>query len=275
MRRTSLFICLLSLGAVQPLASQVQIDGIVVDDATGQPIPGARVRVYDGWAGWRRRSADSLGNFSVMLRKLGTHPVHVRTPGYPDVSGTVVTGAFPYQNIEVRMRRNAQVLVPVTILARSQLLPPPHMQGFHDRLRNRRGAYVTREDVAAVRPGYISDMIAQTPGVLVHRTGRYEENRYLYARRFADAGRTQIVECPLRVLVDAELVNPRSASGELQAVTVDYTVDQTMVDGIEIYVDPATVPAEFRGEGAQCGAVVIWTRNRLPQTSTAAADAGT
>jgi hypothetical protein len=275
MRRTSLFLFFLSLSAVQPLASQVRIDGIVVDDATGQPIPGARVRVYDGFAGWRRRSADSIGNFSVMVRKLGTHRVHVRTPGYPDVTGTVVTGAFPYQNIEVRMRRNAQVLVPVTILARSQLLPSTHLQGFHDRLRNRRGAYLTREDVAAVRPGYISDMIAQTPGVLVHRTGRYGENRYLFARRFADASRTQVVDCALQVLVDAELLNSRSASGELQAVTVDYTVDQTMVDGIEIYVDPAAVPAEFRGDGAQCGAVVIWTRNRPPQTAAAAVDAGT
>ncbi|HEU4881973.1 MAG TPA: carboxypeptidase-like regulatory domain-containing protein [Longimicrobium sp.] len=275
MRRTSLFLCLLSLCAAQPLASQVQIDGIVVDDATGEPIPGARVRVYDGFAGWRRRSTDSIGNFSVTLRKLGSHRVDVHSPGYPDVSGTVVTGAFPYQNIEVRMRRSTQVMLPVTILARSQLIPPPHMQGFHDRLRNRRGAYVTREDVAAVRPGYISDMIAQTPGVLVRRTGRYEENRYLYAHRFADGSRTEIVECPLRVLVDAQVVNGRSPSGELQAVTVDYTVDQTMVDGIEIYVDPATVPPEFRGEGAQCGAVVIWTRNRPPQTTTAALEAGT
>lgn len=275
MHRTSLFVCLLSLFAAQPLASQVQIDGIVVDDATGQPIPGARVRVYDGFTGWRRRSADSIGNFSVTLRKLGSHRVHVRSPGYPDVQGTVVTGAYPYQNIEVRMRRSTQVMIPVTILARSQLLPPPHMLGFHDRLRNRRGAYLTREDVAAVRPGYISDMIIQTPGVLVHRTGRYGENRYLFARRFADAGRTQIVECPLRVLVDAELVNARSASGELQAATVDYTVDQTMVDGIEIYVDPATVPAEFRDEGTQCGTVVIWTRGRLPSASATAANAGT
>jgi hypothetical protein len=275
MRRTLLLLCLLSLSAVQPLAAQVRIDGIVLDDATGQPIPGARVRVYDGWAGWRRRLADSAGNFSLTVRRLGVYRVQVRSPGYPDVEGQVVTGAFPFQNIEVRMRNGAQLMAPVTILTRAQLIPSPHMQGFHERLRSRRGAYVTREQVAAVRPGYISDMIARTPGVLVRRTGRYGENRYLFTRRFADATRTQQVDCPLRVLVDAEVVNARSASGALEPATVDYTVDQTMVDGIEIYVDPDAIPAEFRGEGAHCGAILIWTRNSAPPTSTPAVDAGT
>jgi hypothetical protein len=273
MRRSSLIclLCLLSLCAAQPLAAQVRMDGIVVDDATGQPIAGARVRVYDGWAGWRRRVADSTGNFSVMVGRLGEYRVQVRSPGYPDVEGQVVTGAFPYQNIEVRMRKSARLMGPVTILARSQQIPSPRLLGFHERLRNRRGAYVTREDVASVRPGYISDLIARTPGVLVRRTGRAGELRFLFARRFAEGSRTQVMECPLRVLIDAELANSRSATGELEPVTVDYTVDQTMVDGIEIYMDPATVPAEFRGEGAQCGAVVIWTRGRPPGASTEAA----
>lgn len=273
MRRISLFVCLLSLFAVQPLASQVRIDGIVIDDATGQPIPGARVRVHDGWAGWRRRLTDSAGNFSVTVGRLGVFRVEARTPGYPDVSGQVVTGAFPYQNIEVRMRKGAQLMGPVTVLTRTQQIPSAQHLGFHDRLRNRTGAYVTREEVAEVRPGYISDMIALTPGVLVRRSGRFGENRFLFARRFADGSRTQVEECPLRVLVDAQLVNARSASGELEPATVDYTVDQTLVDGIEIYLDPATVPAEFRGQEARCGAVLIWTRNRLHPTSAAAADA--
>lgn len=273
MHRTSLFICLLALFAVQPLASQVQMDGIVIDDATGQPIPGARVRVYDGWHGWRRRLADSAGNFSVTVRRLGEYRVQVRSPGYPDVDAQVVTGAFPYQSIEVRMRKGAQLRVPVTTLARAQQIPSAHLLGFHERLRRRRGSYVTREEVAEVRPGYISDMIAQAPGVLVRRSGRDGENRLLFARRFAPGSRTQVVECPLRVLVDTELVNSRSPSGELQPATVDYTVDQTMVDGIEIYVDPAAVPAEFREQDAQCGAVVIWTRNHGQRGSTGAVDA--
>jgi hypothetical protein len=273
MRWAPFLLCLLSLLVTEPLAAQVRIDGVVIDDATGQPITSARVRVDGGWTGWRRRFSDSIGNFSVTLGSLGVHRVQVRSPGYPDVLTTVTTGAFPYQNIEVRMRKGTQVTSPVTVLARSQLLPAPRLQGFHDRLRNGHGAYVTREDVEAVRPGYISDMIAQAPGVLVHRTGRYGENRFLFGRRFADASRTQVVECPLRVLVDSQLVNTRSASGELQPATVDYTVDQTMVDGIEIYVDPATVPPEFRGDGAACGAVVIWTRG-VPRLTSSAAEAG-
>lgn len=273
MRRTALFLSLLSLFAVPSLAAQVRMDGIVIDDATGQPIPGASIRVFDGWGMLSRsRRADSTGNFVIPLKRLGVYRILVRSRGYPDVSGLVVTEAFPYHNLEVRMRQNAQLMAPVTILARSQLLPPPHLQGFHDRLRNRRGAYLTREDVEAVRPGYISDMISWTPGVLVRRS--QSDDRFLFARRFAEGSRTQVVECPLRVLVDGEVVNPRAPNGELGAVTVDFTIDQTMVDGIEIYLDPATVPAEFRGtESQQCGAVVIWTRNRPRPAASAAVNA--
>src|SRR5687768_7753281 len=142
MRWAFLLVCLLSLVAVQAPAAQVRIDGVVVDDASGEPIAGARVRVDGGWTGWRRRFSDSIGNFSVTLGSLGVHRVQVRSPGYPDVLTTVTTGAFPYQNIEVRMRKGTQVTSPVTVLARSQLLPAPHLQGFHDRLRNGHGAYV-------------------------------------------------------------------------------------------------------------------------------------
>ncbi|WP_420127516.1 carboxypeptidase regulatory-like domain-containing protein [Longimicrobium sp.] len=273
MRRISLLICLLSVCAVPPLASQVRIDGIVIDDATGQPIPDAQVRVHDGWAGWRRRHADSVGNFSVTVGRLGVFRLQVRSPGYPDVAGQVVTGAFPYQNIEVRMRKGEQVRIPVTVLTRTQQIPSPRQLGFHHRLRNGGGAYVTREQVSAVRPGYISDMIALTPGVLVRRTGRLGENRFLFARREAEGSGVQGVECPLRVLLDAQLVNSRSASGELEPAMVDYTVDQTLVDGIEIYLDPAAVPAEFHSPEARCGAVLIWTRRQVHPTSTTA-DAG-
>lgn len=275
MRRIPLLFALLSLFAVQPLAAQVRMDGIVIDDATGLPIPGASVRVFDGWGMLSRsRRADSTGNFTVTVKRLGVYRVQVRSQGYPDVSGLVVTEAYPYQNLEVRMRQGARLMAPVTILARAQLLPPPHLQGFHDRLRNRVGAYLTREDVEAVRPGYISDMIAWTPGVLVRRNGANGDDRFLFARRFAEGSRTQVEECPLRVLVDGEVVNPRTPSGEFGPVTVDFTIDQTMVDGIEIYMDPTRIPAEFRGSGGNgCGAVVIWTRNRPRANPMGAVDA--
>jgi hypothetical protein len=275
MRRTFLFPCLVALVAVQPLASQVRMDGIVIDDATDLPIPEARVRVFDGWGMLSRsRRADSTGNFSVTVKRLGVYRVQVRSPGYPDVSGTVITEAFPFQNIEVRMRKGAQLLAPVTILTRSQMLPTPNLQGFHDRLRNRLGAFLTREDVEAVRPGYISDMIAWTPGVLVRRGGQNNDDRFLFARRFAEGSRTEVVECPLRVVVDGEVVNQRTPAGEMGPVSVDFTVDQTMVDGIEIYMDPASVPDEFGGAAAApCGAVVIWTRNRPRANPTGAVDA--
>ncbi|MGI8547230.1 MAG: hypothetical protein ACR2M1_07835 [Gemmatimonadaceae bacterium] len=33
------------------------------------------------------------------------------------------------------------------------------------------------------------------------------------------------------------------------------------VAGIEIYLGPATLPFQFRGSSASCGAVVVWTKH--------------
>lgn len=270
MRRVRLLIVLLCSLAALPLHAQVRLDGIVIDDATGAPIPEARVELYDGWGTLSRvRLTDSLGNFQLPIRRLGAYRVRVRSRGYPDVSGVLLSGGFVFQNVEVRMRKGAQLLSPITLLTRTQTIPAGQYLGFHERLRGRRGSYITREDVEGVRPGYVSDMIAWTPGVVIRRVPD-SDDRLLHARRVVDG---QVVECPMRVFVDGEMVNPRREGGELGGASVDGTVDQTMVYGIEIYVNPALVPAEFRADG-RCGAVLIWTRTGSANASSRAASAG-
>lgn len=251
--------CFVALVLAPSLHAQVRLEGIVVDDATRRPIPDARVELYDGWGRLSRsRKTDSLGHFKVPLRRLGVYRVRVRGRGYPEVSQLVVTEAYPYHSIEVRLRQSARLLAPITMLARAQSLPRPEMQGFHHRLRSGSGSFITREDVEAVRPGYISDMLAWSPGVFVRRAGPAGDDRLLIARRVVEG---RITECPLRVLVDGELVNSRSAAGEVAPVAIDGMVDQTMVDGIEIYVNAGDVPAELRNAPAGCGAIAVWTRS--------------
>lgn len=259
MRRLPLLAGLVAISLAQPLLAQVRLDGIVVDDVTRQPVVEARVEVYNGWNQLiRARRTDSLGHFQVPLKRLGVYRVRVRGRDYPDVSQLVVTEAYPFHSIEVRLRRGNPLLAPITMLARAQSLPRPDMQAFHHRMRNARGSFITRDDVEAVRPGYISDMLAWRPGVFVRRGGASGDDRLLIARRVIEG---RLVECPLRVLVDGELVNSRSPAGEVVPVAIDGMVDQTMVDGIEIYVNAGDVPHEFQNAPAGCGAVAVWTRS--------------
>lgn len=259
MRSASYLLCLLALVFAPPLHAQVRLDGIVVDDVTRQPIPDARVELYDGWNQLSRaRRTDSLGHFQVPLKRLGVYRVRVRGRGYPDVSQLVLTEAYPYHSIEVRLRQGATLLAPITMLARAQSLPRPEMQAFHHRLRDARGSFITRDDVEATRPGYISDMLVWSPGVFVRRGGPAGQDRLLIARRVIEG---RLVECPLRVLVDGDLVNARTAAGEVAPVAIDGMVDQSMVDGMEIYVNAGDVPDELTNAPAGCGAIAVWTRN--------------
>lgn len=260
MRLAALLPCLLAAVFAPTLHAQQQVhlEGIVVDDADRAPVADARVEVFDGWGRLNRsRRTDSLGHFRLPLRRLGAYRIRVRIRGYPEVSQVVLTEAYPYNSIEVRVRKGAQLLAPITILGRAQSLPRPEMAAFHHRLRTGRGSFITRDDVDATRPGHISDMIAWSPGVAIRRAGASGDDRLLIARRVIDG---RLTECPLRVLVDGELVNPRTAAGEVGPVAIDAMVDQSMVDGIETYVDAAAVPPALRNVPAGCGAIAVWTR---------------
>lgn len=260
MRRTLLLLCSAAfLFIAAPLSAQIRLQGIVRDDMSGAPLTDARVELLDGWGMLRRgRTTDSLGHFEFPLKRLGVYRVRVRRRGYAESMGTLLTEAYVYLNVEFRLRPNLPLMAPMTLLARAQKLPSPTMEGFHKRLREARGRYFTREDVENVRPGYVSDMLASIPGFIVRRGGTNGGDRTLFQQRVTSAGVRQ-PDCALRVFVDGEMLNPRLPSGEPGPGGFDATVDQTMVEGIELYLNPAEVPSELGGPGS-CGAVAIWTR---------------
>lgn len=255
-----LLLCLVLLFIAAPLNAQIRLEGIVRDDVTGAPIPDARIELLDGWGMLRRsRSTDSLGNFEFPIKRLGVYRLRVRRRGYAESIGTLLTEAYFYLNVEFRMRPNAALMAPLTLLARAQKIPSPAMEGFYARLREGRGHFFTREDVESVRPGYVSDMLAPIPGVIIRRSGDDNRQRTLFGRRVTAAG-VRLADCPLRVYVDGELLNPPLSASENAPGGFDGTVEQTMVEGIELYLEPATVPREFGGGAGGCGAVAVWTR---------------
>lgn len=237
-----------------PLHAQVRVDGVVRDDSTGAAIPQARVEVV-GPAFQRigARAADSLGTFRFNLRRFGEYRVKVSAPGYGEVDAPFRTEAFVYSSVEVRLRPRGQLATPLAFLARTQSLPSPALEGYYARQRRGEGAFFTRMHVELVRPGYITDLIATAPGIVQQRAGLDGEHRTLLARGTG---------CPLRVYVDGQPLALPPSTGEAGPSALDGSVDQTMVEGIEVYVDPATLPAELGGGTESCGAVAVWTRRQ-------------
>jgi hypothetical protein len=254
MRYARFLLGTLFLLAAAPLGAQrVVIDGVIRDDASGAALPQARVELLGPFM--QRigaRTADSLGTFRFPLRRFGEYRVRVSAPGYGPVDAPLRTEAFAYNSVEIRLRPSGALATPIAFLARTQLLPPPALDGYYARQRMGRGAFITRTHVELVRPGYISDLIGAAPGVTLQRAGPDGEHRTLVA---------EATGCPLRVYVDGEPLAPRPATSEPGPSALDGSVDQTIVEGIEVYVDPATLPAELGGGGSEpCGAVGVWTR---------------
>ena len=248
--------------ALAPAAAgaQVRVDGVVRDDDTNLPIADARVEIYDySWHRLGVRTTDSLGAFRYPLRRPMAVRLRVSRLGYrqattPEVS----TRGHSYVNVEVRLKSDAVLLAPLAVVARSQALASPVLDGFHSRLRTGMGTYFTREDIERIKPAYVSDLITHVPGLNVRTTGSGFE-RHIYSGRAAGVPR----DCPALIYVDGFLLNPRTGGGEVTGMTLDEAVRPQNVEGIEVYRGLSTIPAEFLHPDAQCAVVAVWTRRGI------------
>ena len=169
-----------------PAAAQVRLTGRVMDDDSGNPVASARVEIFD-FAGYKlaQVSTDSSGSFAYPLRRPGTYRLRVSRVGFrgtdtPELS----TGANSYVNVEVRLKSDAVLLTPLTVVARTPAYRSPVLDGFHARLGSGLGTFFTRADVERIKPGYLSDLVTRLPGVSVTRNPTREtRRRYVPGRR--------------------------------------------------------------------------------------------
>lgn len=263
-----LFVACLAAGlSALPAAAQVRLTGLVIDDDTGQPIAGARVELYD-FAGFKfaQFQTDSGGSFSYGLRRPGTYRLRVSRVGFRGtVTPELSTGPNSYVNVEIRLKSDAVLLSPLTVVARTPAYSSPVLDGFHARLGSGLGTFFTRADVERIKPGYLSDLITRVPGLVVATSGMGTTGRHIYVGR-----NVGIRECPAQIWVDGFLLNPRSPSGEFVGMTLDEAVMPANVEGIEIYRGLATVPAEFLNQDARCGVIAVWTRRGGVRSATSA-----
>lgn len=249
-------VCLSAFAAPLPAAAQIRLEGRVVDDATNLPIPAARVEIFDfTWQKLGQRTTDAQGGFSYPLRRPGSYHLRVGRTGYARTTPRLVTGAHSYINVEVRLKSDAVLMAPLTVVARSASVTSPVLDNFHARMRQGLGTYITREDLQRMRPNAVSDVVTRVPGLFLASHGVM--GRQIYSGRTAGTA----PGCPAQIWVDGFLVNPRSkAGGEVTGMTLDEAVRPQDVEGIEIYHGLATVPAEFMSIDSRCAVIAVWTR---------------
>lgn len=225
----------------------------VVDDSTGQAVPRARVRV-SGIA--RAEETDAAGTVALRGVTPGVHLVQVDRPGYAMRRFRVITQPGDSLDLEVGLVAQQEEVVletlRVTSWGRRRALID---NGFYERQRQgSRSRFLTRDEVAAMRPNRTTDLFYRIPGFMLTASGR-SGRLELQTTRGPSGLRSR--KCVADVYMDGirmGAATERDALGELDAIAPED------IEAIEAYVSAATIPPQFNTTGSACGVVAIWTR---------------
>jgi len=231
--------------------------GTVRSAETGQPVSGARVRLVGrdderitGEHGTFVIPDLPRGRYRVVTERLGlasdTAEVDLRLGAGTMASLVLETEPVQLPTLEVEIQRTF----------RSQRLA-----GYYDRMNRGLGDFVTAEDLE------VRDVISnfrRIPSVriqqCVNSLGMRTTNCWdlKIARGFGNR------PCPPLVYIDGFLYSNVEGleTGGGNAFTLLQGLPRHRLEGIEMYRNPASAPAQYRMLGDACGIVLVWTRGR-------------
>lgn len=258
------FPCVLAVGllATAPALTQgqvgdsVRLQGRVIESDGTRPIAFVEVTVLD--RDLRRLShlqTGKDGTFSarVLSDREGVYLLAERIGYRTNRTPFLWFDEHSSFELEIRLDRDALLLAPLEVVAREKR-ESPVLEGFHARVNQGMGYYVTREQIDEANASLVTDLLATVPGIELRSSGRG-------LRRIVQMSRSRsLLACPTQVYVDGMRLNTNMGSPDGQQVAIDDYVRPGSVEGIEVYKGLSTVPAAFLNEFADCGVVVIWTR---------------
>ena len=157
-RPTLLAVTLAAILATAPAetAAQEAVDvaGTIVDDATGEPIEGATVRLTDASGSARETIAGPDGAFAFAQVAPGTHTLAVRRFGYEVLSTPLEIGSQAPPRLDVRLQPQAIPLDPLEVGVEGR---PPRLaeSGFYERMEEGWGVFLEPEWIEANKVGFV------------------------------------------------------------------------------------------------------------------------
>lgn len=221
-------------------APHSEIVGRVVAYGTSQPIAGATIRLR-GTPLTQVTPQD--GKFRFAEVPPGGYEIEIQHVGFRGVQDSVSLELGTNMDVTVRLAPNVIPLEPLVVSVRSVNL---ERYGFYERQQRGLGSYITREDFEQRLPLQASELLRGLAGVQLMRRPD--------GPGFVPVGRGS---CGFRYVLNGARVG---AGFEIDDIAPEW------IEAIEVYRGPASIPIEFAPMGtdyrANCGVIVIWTRNR-------------
>lgn len=221
-----------------PSPPTASITGRLVDLQSRTPVPGALVSILGTSY---LTGTDSVGRFTHGGLAGGTYFLEIRAVGYGAAAwlvrlrdGEAIDTVFELLPLQYE-------LDPVVVAARPTLAQR-RVQEFERRRQERRGVFLTGQQIEATRAVTLMDVLRDVPGVRLLCNTRGCQVRMTRSARGGG--------CQADWVMDG---HPATHSATPHMPT-------NGIIGIEIYRSLSETPPEFLKSDSQCGVIVIWTR---------------
>lgn len=244
------------------------IEGRVVADDTGEPVPVVRIEAVDPEGRIiASSSTDGEGNFRLGDLPGGPVELSAERIGYAPFSRQERVVEEETLVLTIRLAPEVLTLAPFEVGARA-VARRPELEGFSERAgRGVGGVLITRDEIEARSPGRITDLLRGVPEVRVIETPSVGQPNRLVALAWSLPGRGG-GGCNIQIFlngVPAPDPGPLSGVGGMSSIDgtpIDHLADPDDLQGVEVYTDLASVPPEFMTPRAGCGVIALWTRTR-------------
>jgi hypothetical protein len=217
-----------------------RVIGKVINKA-GAPVEGARVSLLGGGASTTTRAS---GDFVLDSLPAGTQALAVRHLGYAPAEVPVELSSRAPSRVNVQMGPYVPELAPVEVV--SQMDQGLDRVGFSGRKRGAQGGYfITPQMIENRKAAQFTDLLTTAPGVRIQGS-----MGHMAITSTRTVGRQGCVT----VYVDG------SQWQQLEPGDLDSFVRPEEAAAIEVYPAGSSTPVEFQTSGADCAAVVIWTK---------------
>jgi hypothetical protein len=225
-------------GQAAPVVQGYTMTGTVVDGQLGTRIDGVTVAVNR----IVRTMTDAAGGFTLVGMDYGTNIVELRRIGYESLTFDVWVDST-LGPLSVTMAPLSVRLRDLTVVTDRPSLNP--MFGFDMRRREGNGHFLTRNQIEDRTPVRFSDVLRGIPGI------RVKPDPHFFGNTVEAIRATGFNTCAPLLFLDGMLMDA--------TVRLDNVVNWRYVEGVEVYVGPAQVPAQFNVTGSVCAVIVVWT----------------
>lgn len=257
-------------GPVEQLAPSVlrqaaTFRGSVRDDSANRPLAGVEV-VIEGAN--RQTVTDAGGLFHFDSLPLGPHVALFRLLGYRPVRIRVNLVEGDSAPVDVRMvRQGVQQLDPVAVTARPAGPRGIGREAFEERRSRGFGKFIDSVELRRSDLRRLSDVLRSVPGLRMVRYQECSDPRRtrcgpIELRAAGGRGVTSMLgrneDCWMSVLLNGSPIYSSSDHRPPPDFSRDFQVQE--LEAIEVYRSSAETPTEYSGTAAQCGVILLWTR---------------